>query len=329
MRKKIWIAALILGIAAGSLTGCRIGNTQYVIYEQKVDSKTVFTVNDLKCSLKEAKIYLCNYKNIYGNAYGLNLWDTGDYQDSLEDYVKDVAMAELTRVICMDLLAQEQGIELDEEETAKIAELAKAYYESLTEEERDFMDVRTSDIQQAYEHYAVAMKLYATLTDGVNEEVSDDEARVVRLQQIYVTDADIAQTVAQKLANGEDFASVAAAYNRTTSVEVIVARGDYPEEVEDVAFNLDDGAISAMIETDNGYYFVKCLNRFEEELTEANKANILIRREKEQFDDLYEEFLKTCEFEGNDTLWDEVSFEGTTGITTDSFFALYDSYFTE
>jgi foldase protein PrsA len=311
------------------LTGCRIGNTEYVLYEQKVDSKTVFSVNDTKCSLKEAKIYLCNYKNIYGNAYGLDLWETGEYHDSLQNYVKDISMAELTRVICMDLLAEEQGIALDEDEIAAVAKLAKEYYDSLTDEERDFMDVRTSDVQQAYEHYAVAMKLYATLTDGVNEEVSDDEARVIRLQQIFLTDPDIAQMVAQKLEDGEDFASVAAAYNRGSTVEVTVARGDYPKEVEDVAFNLDEGASSSMIETDNGYYFVKCLSRFEEDLTEANKANILIRREKEQFDDLYDEFLNSCEFERNDALWEEVSLEETTGIATDSFFARYDNYFTE
>jgi foldase protein PrsA len=320
---------LLLCILLVNLTGCRIGNTEYVLYEQKVDSKTVFSVNDTKCSLKEAKIYLCNYKNIYGNAYGLDLWETGEYHDSLQNYVKDISMAELTRVICMDLLAEEQGIALDEDEIAAVAKLAKEYYDSLTDEERDFMDVRTSDVQQAYEHYAVAMKLYATLTDGVNEEVSDDEARVIRLQQIFLTDPDIAQMVAQKLEDGEDFASVAAAYNRGSTVEVTVARGDYPKEVEDVAFNLDEGASSSMIETDNGYYFVKCLSRFEEDLTEANKANILIRREKEQFDDLYDEFLNSCEFERNDALWEEVSLEETTGIATDSFFARYDNYFTE
>jgi foldase protein PrsA len=329
MRKKTRWMIFLFCILLGNLTGCRIGNTEYVLYEQKVDSKTVFSVNDTKCSLKEAKIYLCNYKNIYGNAYGLDLWETGEYHDSLENYVKDVSMAELTRVICMDLLAEEQGIALDEEETAAVAKLAKEYYDSLTDEERDFMDVRTSDVQLAYEHYAIAMKLYATLTDGVNEEVSDDEARVIRLQQIFLTDPDIAQMVAQKLENGEDFASVAAAYNRGSTVEVTVARGDYPKEVEDVAFNLDEGASSSMIETDNGYYFVKCLSRFEESLTEANKANILIRREKEQFDDLYDEFLNSCEFEQNDALWEAVSLEGTTGIATDSFFARYDDYYAE
>ncbi len=327
MKKHLFLAAAIVCILAGSLTGCQIGNTQYVIYEQKVDSKTVFTVNDQKCSLKEAKIYLCNYKNIYGSAYGLDLWSREEIADSLEEYVKDVAVSEFFRVICMNLLAQEQGILLTEEEEKLVKELAEEYYDSLTADERSFMDIKQSDVELAYTHYALAMKLYATLTAGVNEEVSDDEARVIRVQQIYLADADTANTVSQKLEAGEDFGAVAATYNQADAVEVTIARGDYPEEVELEAFNLDDGGVSKMITTDEGYYFIKCLNRFEEELTEANKANILIQREKEQFDDLYQDFVDSSEFEFNETLWEETSFQEAGEITTGTFFALYDKYF--
>lgn len=327
MKKHLLYALFILCMTVSSLTGCQIGNTQYVIYEQKIDGKTVFTVNGEKCSLKEAKIYLCNYRNIYGSAYGLDLWSREELSESLEEYVKDVTVAELCRVICMNLLAKEQGITLTDEEEKLAEELAKEYYNSLTADERTFMDVKQSDVELAYTHYAVAMKLYETLTDGVNEEVSDDEARVIRVQQIFVADTETADTVSRKLEAGEDFAAVAATYNQASAVEVTAARGDYPEEVEQVAFNLDDGGISGMITTDEGYYFIKCLNRFEEELTEANKSKILIQREKEQFDDLYQSFVDSSEFELNEALWAETSLEEAGDITTGTFFALYEEYF--
>ncbi len=327
MKKHLICALLTVCMAAFTLTGCQIGDTQYVIYERKIDSKTVFTVNDEKCSLKEAKIYLANYKNIYGSAYGIDLWEREEMSDSLEAYVKDVAIAQACRVICMNLLAQEQEVALTEEEEALAAELAEEYYDTLTEDERTFMDVKLSDVELAYTHYAVAMKLYATLTDGVNEEVSDDEARVIRVQQIFVADTETADTVLQKLETGEDFGAVAATYNQADSVEVTIARGDYPEEAEQAAFNLDDGEISGMITTDEGYYYIKCINRFEEELTEANKSNILEQREKEQFDDLYQAFVDSSAFELNEELWEETSFADAGEITTDSFFALYEKYF--
>lgn len=69
------------------------------------------------------------------------------------------------------------------------------------------MDVAEADIAEYYTHYALAQKLYHSLTNGVNEEVSDDEARVMEIMQIYVTDEDRAHEVEQKLAQGDDFAS--------------------------------------------------------------------------------------------------------------------------
>ena len=191
------------------------------------------------------------------------------------------------------------------------------------------MDVHESDIQEAYASYALAEKLYRTMTEGIDEEVSDDEARVIRVQQIYVTDAGIAKEVQKKLKDGEDFAAVAGTYNEKSKIETTVARGDYPQDVENIAFNLDNDTCSEMIETEDGFYFIKCLNKLEEQLTEENKSNIRIKREKEQFEDAYQSFVDSAAFEMNDSLWKEITLEDTSDITTDSFFDVYDKYFTE
>lgn len=332
MMKK-WMAGLLtLVLSVGLLTGCQVGDTQYVFYHKRVNNKTVFCANEEKCSLKEAKIYLCNYRNIYGGAYGMDLWTHEETAQDLEDYVKEVTLAELARVFCMDQLAKQQGFVLEEEEEKLVSEAAQVYYDSLTDAEIRYMDIRLSDVELAYEHYAMAMKLYRTLTAGVNEEVSDDEARVIRVQQIYVPDIETANTVANKLAYGEDFAAVAASYNRKPSVEVTVARGEYPEPVELVAFNLEEGAVSDMITADDGYYFIRCLSKYEEELTEQNKENILLQREKEQFDDQYEAFVNSSEFELNEELWEQISLvemEDAGEIQTSSFFEVYEQVFTE
>ncbi len=309
------------------LTGCTIGDTEYVFYEQKVDDKTVFSINNEKCSIAEVKIYLCNYKNIYGNSYGIELWERPELTDSLEDYVRGVTLAESGRVICMYELAMEQEIGLTEEESEKVTELAEEYFASLSEEEISFMNIKESDVALAYEHYAVAMKLYETLTEEVNEEVSDDEARVIRVEQIYIPDEETAMTVAAKLENGEDFEAVAGTYNKAESMETTIARGEYPKEVEEVAFSLDNEAASEMIATENGYYFIKCISKLEPELTEANKSVIVLRRRKEQFDDLYQEYVDRTDFVLNEELWNTITLAGTEEIYTDSFFKLYDEKF--
>ncbi len=286
----------------------------------------MFTLDKSACSLKEAKVYLANYQNIYGTAYTIDLWQHDFGDASLLDYVKDITLEELTRVYTMDLLAQSQEVTLSEDETAKVAEAAKEYYASLSEDETAYMDVAETDIVEYYTHYALAQKLYHSLTNGVNEEVSDDEARVMEIMQIYVTDEDRAHEVEQKLAQGDDFASVANNYNELSAIQVTVSRDDLPDEVEEVAFQLDDNAVSGMIAAGNGYYFIKCLNKYNEELTEANKSNIVEKREKEAFDDVYNEFVASLSSRLNTDLWDGIELTTDGSIQTNSFFAVFEKY---
>ena len=291
-----------------------------------LSSRQVFTLDKSACSLKEAKVYLANYQNIYGTAYTIDLWQHDFGDASLLDYVKDITLEELTRVYTMDLLAQSQEVTLSEDETAKVAEAAKEYYASLSEDETAYMDVVEADIAEYYTHYALAQKLYHSLTNGVNEEVSDDEARVMEIMQIYVTDEDRAHEVEQKLAQGDDFASVANNYNELSAIQVTVSRDDLPDEVEEVAFQLDDNAVSGMIAAGNGYYFIKCLNKYNEELTEANKSNIVEKREKEAFDDVYNEFVASLSSRLNTDLWDGIELTTDGSIQTNSFFAVFEKY---
>lgn len=308
-----------------ALTGCQIGNKDIVV-SGTLSSRQVFTLDKSACSLKEAKVYLANYQNIYGTAYTIDLWQHDFGDASLLDYVKDITLEELTRVYTMDLLAQSQEVTLSEDETAKVAEAAKEYYASLSEDETAYMDVAEADIAEYYTHYALAQKLYHSLTNGVNEEVSDDEARVMEIMQIYVTDEDRAHEVEQKLAQGDDFASVANNYNKLSAIQVTVSRDDLPDEVEEVAFQLDDNAVSGMIAAGNGYYFIKCLNKYNEELTEANKSNIVEKREKEAFDDVYNEFVASLSSRLNTDLWDGIELTTDGSIQTNSFFAVFEKY---
>ena len=142
------------------LTGCRIGDTQIVWKTDKLNNhKYVFQVNDRTCDVKQAKLYLCNYRNLYGSAYGIDLWSYDYNESSLEQYVKDITIQELSRIVCMDMLAEQMDMSLTEEEQECCEQAASEYYASLSEEERSFMDVRESDIQKAYRDYALAQKL--------------------------------------------------------------------------------------------------------------------------------------------------------------------------
>lgn len=324
-RKKT--AGIIAGVllTAVLMSGCQIGNKDIVV-SNTLNQKQVFKIGGMACGLKEARVYLTNYQNIYGTAYGVDLWEHDFGDDSLVNYVKEVTLGELTKVICMDLLAESREMDLTEEELGKVSEAAAEYYASLNEEETAYLDVTENDINEYYRHYALAQKLYNSLTDEVNEEVSDDEARVIEVMQIFVTDSADAMEVKARLDNGEDFATVANNYNELPSIQVTAARDDYPEAVEEVAFSLDNDQISGMITAENGYYFIKCLNKYNVELTEANKSNIVQKREEEAFDDEYNEFVSELSSKINKDLWSALTLNTEEEITTDSFFEVFQKY---
>lgn len=328
MKKNRLRAAVCVLCMSLLLGGCRIGNREIVVSGTLTD-KQVFKINKTACGLKEARVYLTNYQNIYGTAYGIDLWKHDFGENSLEKYVKDITLEKLAYVVTMDLLAESQGVALTEEEMAQAGEAAKEYYASLSQEEIEYLGVTESDILEYYSHYALARKLYQSLTSSVNEEVSDDEARVIEMMQIFVRDGTKAAEVAARLENGDDFASVANNYNQLSAIQVTVSRDELPEEVEQVAFQLDDGEISGKIETDGGYYFVKCLNKYNEELTEANKSNIVEKREKEAFDDVYSTYVSGLSSDLNQELWENLELDTSGTISTDSFFEVFEKYFTD
>ena len=289
MKKRVFNLCTIL-LATTLLAGCKIGGKE-IVFELGSDNDYVFSVGESKCSQKQARLFLCNYQNLYGNAYGVNLWDYDFEGDSLEEYVKGITLDELTKIVCMDIVSQEQEIALTEKEHKQVKKAAEEYYKSLSDDELSFMKVSQSDVVEIYENYALAEKLYKNLTEGVNTEVSDDDARVIRIQQICVSDKKNADAVSEKLAAGEAFETVAGEYSTCTTSQLTVSRGELPKELEEVAFELANDEISQAVKTTGGYYFIKCINKFEEDLTEANKVNILNQREKEQFNDVYEDFV--------------------------------------
>lgn len=109
------------------LTGCKIGNKE-VIVSNTLNNRQVFRIGNVSCGLKEAKVYLVNYQNIYGTAYGLDLWQHDFGDSSLENYVKNITMQELAQVVCLDQLAKEKEMELSEEEKEKTAQAAEEYF---------------------------------------------------------------------------------------------------------------------------------------------------------------------------------------------------------
>ena len=84
---------------------------------------------------------------------------------------------------------------------------------------------------------------------------------------------------------------------------------------------MDTDEISGAIEADGGYYFFQCLDKYNEELSEANKEVIVDNRRKQVLSDIVSDLEERYFSDMNTKLWDGISFpEDSDELTNASFF---------
>lgn len=89
---------------------------------------------------------------------------------------------------------------------------------------------------------------------------------------------------------------------------------------------MENDEVSGKITVDGGFYFIKCLNKYNQELTEANKANIVDKREKEAFDDEYNGFVSSLSSNINEELWENLELETGSGMKDGYVFEVFNTY---
>lgn len=352
-RKRITAAALAVLLAAGLLAGCgkdkeEAAATQ-IVFTTDFSDDEIFRIDDLNCTVPEANIYMYTAEDQYTDVYGREIWDTSLKHDSkLLDELKDVTLARLAQIKAMALLARSRSIELDEEENARVDEAAEKYISSLDPASIAKLGISEETVRKMYADYALAEKVYNNITANVNPEISDDEARTIKVRHIliktYESDEEGNKTIfgtdrknaafqkavairKEALAEDADFDALIDKYSDDTTAEYTFGKGTMPESFEEAAFKLGTDEISDVVQTDYGFHIIKCISTFDRDETDANKVRILKQRKKEAFNDTYEAFIKTIHSNINSELWDSLDFAVDEDIKTTNFFDVYNEIF--
>ena len=319
-------AALCLG---GSLGGCRgLGNTEFVL-TTGVKGDQLFKVGNSVCTLPEAMIYALDYQIQYENVYGVEMWEHDFGGITLEEYVKETIISQLASMKAVTLLAEEYEVELSKEEKEKAAKAAEEYFGSLSQAEIDYMGLEQKDAENLYLDHVLSRKVYGEITRDVNTEVSDDEARIITVQQIFLDSRESAENVKERLEEGKEFVTLASAYSRDDQITYTFGRGEKPSAYEEAAFALENEQVSEIVETEDGFYLLKCVNNFDREATEVNKVTMVEKRRDEIFGKVYAELIANTPSEFNNKLWESVHFADWTEEGSKSFLEIYNSYFGE
>lgn len=333
-------------LAAFSLGGCSRGDGySRVIFTTGFREDEVFRIGRTSCTLPEFMVYLTNTQNQYENVYGEQIWNVELEGVTLEDNVKDLVLAKLAQIKTMYLMARERGVELDEAQVQRVQNAAETYYRSLTEQELQVMGVDLETIRQLYIEYAMAEKVYNQIIEGINPEISDDEARTITIEHIlirtYTTDGtgkrieysdamkrecygQIEELRRQAVDGEADFAQLAAKYSDDDNLNYSFRKGEIDATLEEAAFRLGSGDISEVIELDGGYHLIRCISTFDREETDANKLKIVEERRSEVFGREYDAFVDTLVRGLNEKLWQEITLVHDPEVHTDAFFAVYE-----
>lgn len=331
-----------------SLSGC--GNDTEIVLTTGFYENEVFRIEGMSCYTPEVMIYLTNIRNQYENVFGEEIFTQSIDGISIEESIKQTVLARIAKIKMMNLMAEYYEITLDERELELAENAAAEYYQSLSDEEIASMDGATQEtVQQLYEEYALANKVYQYLVQGVNQEISDDEARTVTVQQIFLSTtydrengerADVsaqeketvyqqAENICERIAEGEDFDVLASEYSDAEDPEVYYRKGDPDEALVEAVFMLAEDEVSGIIEGEDGYYIFRCVSTYDMEQTEARKREIIKERQQEAFGQIYTMFIgdKRCYL--NEELWNTVSFTEQASGATSNFFDIYEKYFSD
>jgi len=129
--------------------------------------------------------------------------------------------------------------------------------------------------------------------------------------------------------DGVDFDVLIEQYNEADEGTVSFGKGEVDEKIEEVAFNLDTGEVSNIIETEEAYVILKCISTFNREETEANKIRIVEERKREVFGEQYDVFVAGLSRIINTELWKSIKLDDSENVHTTSFFEVYRKYFEE
>ena len=345
IKRLLWLPVILL-LEVFLLTGCDKNKTK-IVFTTGFDEDVVFKIEDISCTKPEIMIYLVNTENIYDEVFGEKIWKVPYENGDVESRYKETILARISQIKAMNLYAKEIGVSLNEEEEKNIDLAANKYFSSLSNEEKQLFNADEELLSNMYSEFAIANKVYEEVTKGVNPEISDDEARTVTIRSILIKTYAIdengnkiqyskqmkedamkrAYEILGRIKAGEEFEILEADYNEDEKSSYSFSRGVMPKVIEDAAFNIDEGEVSDVIESEYGYHIIKVISNFDEEQTDINKQAIVEKRKEEAFVETYDNYIETLTSSINMDLWNSISYERIEGVNTTSFFDVYDEYF--
>lgn len=337
MRRSKWlVTGLCLCMTAAILcTGC--GGKKNSKSSVKLDSgkmqadSVVMAVGNEAVRYSEMMNYAYLLKRQYEGDFGSALWKyTLDKDRTVGDEAKQEIINMVTQLKVIQSTAKKQNVTLSNDEKDEALQKAEKLLESVSEEEKQTYFLTVQGMSQIYEENILANKMFYVSTDDADTNVSDEDAKQVAIQYFLImtkgTDRagkEIAMDAAtreqtkkragelqKEAVKSKDFLGLAKKNSDAQKQELVIGKdSDALEKVAvDAALSLKKGQVSGLIEGEQGFYVIYCVNDNDEDATQSRKEVIIEERQNEMFTKKYNRWLELCEVNISEDFWDDFHF---------------------
>lgn len=323
------------------LTGCSKSGISLGGYQiSGLTSEELLCVGEEVCPLSEAMIFVTSQKKLYQDTYGEEIWQVSVGEESLEDYALGQLKSYLGQLFAASQMAEDMRISLTEQENVRLSQAVEDYMAHLGTQDQAVTGITREDAEDAFRRYLLADRAYQAVLADSEVEVSEDEARVMEIQQIFFPRDGLseeeqasrksqAEQAAREAAESNDFSGLAEQFAGAELSQLSVKRSDLSPEIEQAVFSLSSGSVSSLLEAEDGWRVVRCVNSYDREATAANREQMENQRGQEAFQTELNQFLETHPAAFHDSLWKNVTFSGYTGEASANFYESYQKYFEE
>ena len=328
--KRILSVVTIGVMTAATLAGCGNKGTAGA---SAASSDAAVTMDQGSISMGEARLYAYVMRNQYETYYGSSIWDMEVEEGvTLGDSMKDVITDQLVQMIILSSQAEDYGVSLNDEDNQAVEEYVENFKTNIGEDVMEKEGFTEDNIRSVVQKSTLAGKVSQAMFDAEEVELTDEEkadATCIKVQHILISTIDTtkkddegnnvdmtdeekevylaeqkekAEEALARAKNGEDFQALADEYSsENAGFEFSFDKNGYDpvnmssmvEPFYTAAWQLGEGEISDLVESQYGYHIIKCVSLNDEEATQASittaennkKSTSLDEKVKQQVDE--------------------------------------------
>ena len=322
-RRLLWIGLAFILLISTGCSQIRVStNSEWMM---KLDEAVLEKEEVRTIALTQSSLFQQFYIPLTGSEFWNQLTEENQ---TFESYTKDtIVFEEAAALTILNAIADSWELELNDSEKDLAKQAADEYYDTMSKEAKRYTGASRSDVTRLIQKYVRALDVIELLAEDVNMEVSDNEMRVMDIQVIICSDQATAQQVKAQVDAGADFLSLAKQYSIANTYEYSVRRGELAEELENTVFAMDSGTVTQVIQVGDEFYLIKCVNDYNELLSEENRSNIQQQRIYQMWMDTAADFVLDRKLEINERSCNHSSLELNTQAQNTQLFDIIETYF--